>query len=81
MDRFPQGPICRTIHKTADSARHCMAHTPGPNYVGYKPERLRDNWHPVPSPPPATKDQGRGRRIAATQLKPYWRTNYPSYSV
>ena len=81
MDRFPQGPICRTIHKTADSARHCMAQIPGPNYVGYKPERLRDNWHLVPSPPQATRDQGRGRRTAATQLKPYWRTNYPSYSV
>ena len=40
MEKYPPGPICRTIHKTAESARKCMA----------------DDWHPVQSPPqPETK--------------------------
>ena len=60
-----------------------MAHIPGPNFIGYKPELMADSWHPVQQPPrPETsRNKGKGRRTAATQLKPYWRTNYPSYSV
>ena len=45
LDRYPPGPICRTIHKTAESARKCMAHIPGPNFIGYKPELMADDWH------------------------------------
>ena len=83
MDKYPPGPICRTIHKTAESARKCMAHIPGPNFIGYKPELMADDWHPVPAPPQPelSRNKGKGKRIAATQLKPYWRTNYPTYSV
>ena len=83
MDKYPPGPICRTIHKTAESARKCMAHIPGPNFIGYKPELMADDWHPVPAPSQSelSRNKGRGKRTAATQLKPYWRTNYPSYSV
>ena len=44
MDKYPPGPICRTIHKTAESARKCMAHIPGPNFIGYKPELMADDW-------------------------------------
>ena len=83
MDKYPPGPICRTIHKTAESARKCMTHIPGPNFIGYKPELMADDWHPVPAPPQPelSRNKGKGKRIAATQLKPYWRTNYPTYSV
>ena len=83
MDKYPPGPICRTIHKTAESARKCMAHIPGPNFIGYKPELMADDWHPVPAPPQPepSRNKGKGKRTAATQLKPYWRTNYPTYSV
>ena len=83
MDKYPPGPICRTIHKTAESARKCMAHIPGPNFIGYKPELMADDWHPVPAPskPELSRNKGKGKRTAATQLKPYWRTNYPTYSV
>ena len=83
MEKYPPGPICRTIHKTAESARKCMAHIPGPNFIGYKPELMADDWHPVQSPPqPETsRNKGKGKRTAATMLKPFWRTNYPSYSV
>ena len=83
MEKYPPGPICRTIHKTAESARKCMAHIPGPNFIGYKPELMADDWHPVQSPPqPETsRSKGKGKRTAATMLKPFWRTNYPSYSV
>ena len=83
MDKYPPGPICRTIHKTAESARKCMAHIPGPNFIGYKPELMADDWHPVPAPSQSelSRNKGRGKRTAATQLKPYWRTNYPTYSV
>ena len=44
---------------------------------------MADDWHPVPSPPQPepSKNKGKGKRTAATQLKPYWRTNYPTYSV
>ena len=60
-----------------------MAHIPGPNFIGYKPELMANTWHPVDQPPLAitAKNKGRGKRVAATQLKPYWRTNYPTYSV
>ena len=34
-----------------------------------------------PPRPETSRNKGKGRRTAATQLKPYWRTNYPSYSV
>ena len=83
LEKYPPGPICRTIHKTAESARKCMAHIPGPNFIGYKPELMADNWHPVQQPPqPETaRNKGKGKRTAATQLRPYWRTNYPTYSV
>ena len=83
MDKYPPGPICRTIHKTAESARKCMAHIPGPNFIEYKPELMADDWHPVPAPPQSepSRNKGKRKRTAATQLKPYWRTNYPSYSV
>ena len=83
MDKYPPGPICRTIHKTAESARKCMAHIPGPNFIGYKPELMADDWHPVPAPPQLepSRNKGKGRRTAATKLKPYWRTNYPTFSV
>ena len=83
MDKYPPGPICRTIHKIAEIARKCMAHIPGPNFIGYKPELMADDWHPVPAPPQPepSRNKGKGKRIAATQLKPYWRTNYPIYSV
>ena len=83
MDKYPPGPICRTIHKTAESARKCMAHIPGPNFIGYKPELMADDWHPVPAPsqPELSRKKDKGKRIAATQLKPYWRTNYPTYSM
>ena len=83
MDKYPPGPICRTIHKTAESARKCMVHIPGPNFIGYKPELMADDWHPVPAPPQPelSRKKGKGKRTAATQLKPYWRTNYPTYSV
>ena len=83
MDKYPPGPICRTIHKTAESARKCMAQIPGPNFIGYKPELMADNWHPVVQPLQATitREKNKGKRTPATQLKPYWRTNYPSYSV
>ena len=83
MDKYPPGPICRTIHKTAESARKCMAQIPGPNFIGYKPELMADNWHPATQPPQAevARGKGKGRRTPASQLKPYWRTNYPIYSV
>ena len=83
LDRFPPGPICRTIHKTAESARKCMVHITGPNYLGYKPELLADNWHPVDQPPQAetTRMNGKGKRVADTQLNPIWRTNYPNNPV
>ena len=83
LGKYPPGPICRTIHKTAESARKCMAHIPGPNFIGYKPELMADNWHPAAQPTQAetTKNKGKGKRTAATQLKPFWRTNYPTYSV
>ena len=83
MEKYPPGPICRTIHKTAESARKCMAHIPGPNFIGYKPELMADDWHPVQSPPqPKTsRSKGKGKRTAATMLKPSWRTNYPSSSA
>ena len=83
LGKYPPGPICRTIHKTAESARKCMAHIPGPNFIGYKPELMADNWHPAQQPPQAetTRNKGKAKRTAATQLKPYWRTNYPTYSV
>ena len=83
MEKYPPGPICRTIHKTAESARKCMAHIPGPNFIGYKPELMADDWHPVQSPPQheTSRNKGKGKRTAATMLKPFWRTNYPSYSV
>ena len=60
-----------------------MAHIPGPNFIGYKPELMADDWHPVPVPPQPelSRKKGKGKRTAATQLKPYWRTNYPTYSV
>ena len=60
-----------------------MAHIPGPNFIGYKPELMTDNWNPTAQPPQAeaARGKGKGRRTPATQLKPYWRTNYPSYSV
>ena len=60
-----------------------MAHIPGPNFIGYKPELMTNNWHPTAQPPQAEAARGKskGRRTSATQLKPYWRTNYPSYSV
>ena len=83
MDKYHPGPICRTIHDTAESARKCMAQIPGPNFIGYKPELMADNWHPVSQPlkPTVTRDKGKGKRTPVSQLKPYWRTNYPSYSV
>ena len=83
LDKYPPGPICRTIHKTAESARKCMAQIPGPNFIGYKPELMADNWHPSTQPPQAevARGKGKGRRTPASQLKPYWRTNYPTYSV
>ena len=83
MDKYPPGPICRTIHKTAESARKCMAQIPGPNFIGYKPELMADNWHPATQPPQAgtARGKGKGKRTPASQLKPYWRTNYPTYSV
>ena len=83
LDRYPPGPICRTIHKTAESARKCMAHIPGPNFIGYKPELMANTWHPAEQPPQAVaaQNKGKGKRTASTQLKPYWRTNYPTYSV
>ena len=81
LEKYP-GPICRTIHKTAESARKCMAHIPGPYFIGYKPELMADNWHPTQEPPQAeTRNKGKGKRTPATKLKPYWRTNYPTYSV
>ena len=60
-----------------------MAHIPGPIFIGYKPELMADDWHPVQSPPqPETsRNKGKGKRTPATMLKPFWRTNYPSYSV
>ena len=60
-----------------------MAHIPGPNFIGYKPELMADNWHPAAQPPLAEtpKTKGKGKRTATTQLRPYWRTNYPTYSV
>ena len=83
MDKYPPGPICRTIHKTAESARKCMAQIPGPNFIGYRPELMADIWHPATQPlqPTITRDKGKGKRTPASQLKPYWRTNYPTYSV
>ena len=44
---------------------------------------MADDWHPVPAPPQhePSRNKGKGKRTAATQLKPYWRTNYPTYSV
>ena len=83
LEKYPPGPICRTVHKTAESARKCMAHIPGPNFIGYKPELMADSWHPVQQPPQAetTRNKGKGKRTAATMLKPFWRTNYPTYSV
>ena len=83
LEKYPPGPICRTIHKTAESARKCMAHIPGPNFIGYKPELMADDWHPVQAPPQpeSSRNKGKGKRTAATKLKPYWRTNYPTYSV
>ena len=56
---------------------------PWPNFIGYKPELMADDWHPVPAPPQPelSRKKDKGKRIAATQLKPYWRTNYPTYSV
>ena len=58
-----------------------MAQIPGPNFIGYKPELMADNWHPVVQPLQATitREKNKGKRTPATQLKPYWRTNYPSY--
>ena len=60
-----------------------MAQIPGPNFIGYKPELMADNWHPAVQPLQATitREKNKGKRTPATQLKPYWRTNYPSYSV
>ena len=55
VGNIPAGPICRTIHKTAESARKCMAHIPGPNFVGYKPELMATKWHPTEQPPQAKK--------------------------
>ena len=83
LDKYPPGPICRTIHKTAESARKCMAQIPGPNFIGYKPELMADNWHPVSQPlqPTVTRVKGKKKRTPVSQLKPYWRTNYPTYSV
>ena len=49
-----------------------MAHIPGPNFIGYKPELMTDNWHPAAQPPQADVAAGRGKgRTPATQLKPY----------
>ena len=64
MDKYPPGPICRTIHKTAESARKCMAHIPGPNFIGYKPELMADDWHPVPAPPQPelSRKKGKGKK-------------------
>ena len=83
LDKYPPGPICRTIHKTAESARKCMAQIPGPNFIGYRPELMADNWHPATQPPQAevARGKGKGKMTPASQLKPYWRTNYPTYSV
>ena len=83
LGKYPPGPICRTIHKTAESARKCMSPIPGPNFIGYKPELMADNWHPAAQPPLAEtpKTKGKGKRTTATQLRPYWRTNYPTCSV
>ena len=83
LDQYPPGANCRTIHKTAESARKCMAHILGPNFIGYKPELMAYNWYPAAQPPQAEVAgvKGKGRRTPATKLKPYWRTNYPSYSV
>ena len=83
LEKYPPGPIYRTIHKTAESARKCMAHIPGPNFIGYKPELMADDWHQVQAPPQPepSRNKGKGKRTAATMFKPYWRTNYPSYSV
>ena len=36
---------------------------------------------PAPPQPELSRNRGKGKRVAATQLKPYWRTNYPTYSV
>ena len=60
-----------------------MAHIPGPNFIGYKPKLMADNWHPAAHPPQAeaVRSKDKGKRTAATQLKPYWRTNYSTYSV
>ena len=60
-----------------------MAHIPGPNFVGYKPDLMATKWHPAEQPPRAeeSKKKGRGKRTAATQWAPLWRTNYPTYSV
>ena len=60
MEKYPPGPICRTIHKTAESARKCMAHIPGPNFIGYKPELMADSWHPVQQPPRPETSKGKG---------------------
>ena len=60
MDKYPPGSICRTIHKTAESARKCMAQIPGPNFIGYKPELMADNWHPGTQPPQADSSQRQG---------------------
>ena len=54
-----------------------MAHIPGPNFIGYKPGLMADSWHPVQDP----GSKGKERRTPASKLKPYWRTNYPTYSV
>ena len=60
-----------------------MAQIPGPNFIGYKPELMADNWHPATQPPQAetARGKGKGKRTPASHLKPYWRTNYPTYSV
>ena len=60
-----------------------MAHIPWPNFIGYKPELMADNWHPAEQPPQAetARMKGKGKRTAATQWAPIWRTNYPTYSV
>ena len=61
-----------------------MAHIPGPNFIGYKPELMADSWHPVQQPPrPETsREQRQGKKNCChPMLKPFWRTNYPTYSV
>ena len=60
-----------------------MSHIPGPNFIGYKSELMADNWHPVAQPTQAetNENKDKGKRTAATQLRSFWGTNYPTYSV